>query len=185
MGVRTMTTVTIEKPTSDRLPGPTRTTPPAAMKPRVDLRLLIGSGDRIGRFTLPVVVAGLALNARFPARFAVGGPPTWLRAASLAVLGAGVATWASSVALILTKVPRGELITTGPYAVVKHPLYTSVALLVLPAAGFLRNTWLGAVIGLTMYAGAWRFAPEEEAKLARTFGADWEAYRRRVKLPWL
>jgi Isoprenylcysteine carboxyl methyltransferase (ICMT) family. len=44
----------------------------------------------------------------------------------------GVTIWIWSVVLILTKVPRGELITSGPYALVKHPIYTGVALLVLP-----------------------------------------------------
>jgi protein-S-isoprenylcysteine O-methyltransferase Ste14 len=48
----------------------------------------------------------------------------------------------------LRKVPRRELITNGPYAIVKHPLYTGVALLVLPWIGFISNTWLGAVIGV-------------------------------------
>ena len=27
--------------------------------------------------------------------------------------------------LILARVPRGELVTTGPFALVKHPLYTA------------------------------------------------------------
>lgn len=101
------------------------------------------------------------------------------------MLTCGVGTWGWSVALILAKVPRGELITSGPFALVKHPLYSAVALLVLPATGFLRNTWLGAAVGLVMYAASRRYAPEEEADLARRFGAEWEAYRRRVKLPWL
>jgi protein-S-isoprenylcysteine O-methyltransferase Ste14 len=54
------------------------------------------------------------------------------------------------VILILTKVSRAELITDGPYAVLNHPLYTTVALLVLPWLGFMLNTWLGAVIGVVM-----------------------------------
>lgn len=49
------------------------------------------------------------------------------------------------VYLILTKMPRRDLITTGPYALVQHPLYTGVALLVLPCVGFLCNSWLGAL----------------------------------------
>ena len=97
----------------------------------------------------------------------------------------GVAIWIWSAALILTKVPRGELITSGPYALVKHPLYTAVALLVVPWVGFLLNSWLGVVIGLVLYIAARMFAPEEEASLARTFGTRWDAYRGTVRLAWL
>ncbi len=87
--------------------------------------------------------------------------------------------------LILTKVPRGELITTGPFALVKHPLYTGVSLLVLPWLGFLLDTWLGAALGIVMYVAARVYAPREEAVLATTFGADWEAYRASVRFPRL
>jgi protein-S-isoprenylcysteine O-methyltransferase Ste14 len=87
--------------------------------------------------------------------------------------------------LILVKVPRGELITTGPYALVRHPLYVGVALLVLPAAGLLLGTWLGLVVGAALYAGSRKFAPEEEAELARTFGPAWDRYSGSVLLPWL
>lgn len=52
---------------------------------------------------------------------------------------------------ILSGVPRGQLITTGPFTLVKHPLYTGVALLVLPWAGFLLDTWLGAALGSILY----------------------------------
>ena len=151
----------------------------------MDLKGLVGSGDRIGLFTLPFVVVGLALNIAYPALFDVGGPPTVLAVVSVAVLVAGVTIWIWSVVLILTKVPRGELITNGPYSLVKHPLYTSVALLVLPWIGFLLNTWLGAAIGIALYVGSRIFAPVEEAALSRTFGARWVGYRSSVKMPWL
>jgi hypothetical protein len=36
---------------------------------------LVGSGDKIGRATLPFAVAGIVLNVAFPAFFSVGGPP--------------------------------------------------------------------------------------------------------------
>ena len=68
---------------------------------------------------------------------------------------------------------------------VKHPLYAAVALLVLPWAGFLLDTWLGAVIGAVVYFASRIFAPAEEAELSRTFGASWHACTRRVKLQWL
>jgi protein-S-isoprenylcysteine O-methyltransferase Ste14 len=149
------------------------------------LRRLVGSGDRIGLLLLPFLVGGLILNVAFPSLFAVGGPPTALRVFSIVVLIPGVLVWIWSVVLILRNVPRGELITSGPYGWVKHPLYTGVALLVLPWIGFLLNSWLGAALGLVLYVGARIYAPEEEASLARSFGDRWDAYRRRVLLPWV
>lgn len=78
----------------------------------------------------------------FPSVFQVGGPPAWLRLLAIVMLSAGVVTWAWSARLILINVPRGKLITRGPYAVVKHPLYAAVALLVLPSIALLCNSWL-------------------------------------------
>jgi protein-S-isoprenylcysteine O-methyltransferase Ste14 len=149
------------------------------------LKPLIGSGDKIMLFVLPFLVVGVVLNIAYPSFFDMGGPPATLRAISLVVLAVGVAIWLWSVVLILTKVPKGELITGGPFAVVKHPLYTSVAILVLPWLGFLLNTWLGAFLGVVMYVAARWYAPEEERALAETFGAAWDDYRAHVKIPWL
>ena len=149
------------------------------------LRGLVGSGDRIALFTFPFLLFGLILNIADPGLFHVGGPPTVLAVVSVAVLVAGLTIWIWSVVLILTEVPRGALITSGPYSLVKHPLYTSVALLVLPWLGFLFDSWLGALIGIALYAGSRIFAPAEEASLSRTFGARWDEYRSTVRFPWL
>jgi protein-S-isoprenylcysteine O-methyltransferase Ste14 len=77
------------------------------------------------------------------------------------------------------------LITNGPYALVKHPLYTGVALLVLPSLGLLVDTWLGILIGIVLYGASRIFEPEEERTLSETFGPAWDEYRRRVKIAWL
>jgi protein-S-isoprenylcysteine O-methyltransferase Ste14 len=151
----------------------------------MNVKNLVGSGDRIGLFVAPFALVGVILNLAYPSLFGVGGPPVWLGALSIAVLVPGVAIWLWSVILILTNVPRGRLITGGPYAWVKHPLYTAVALLVLPWVGFLLDTWLGAAIGIVLYVGSRMFAPAEEATLSRAFGDAWRQYTRGVKLHWL
>jgi len=127
-------------------------TPP---RHKVTLKELIGSGDRIMLFTLPFLIVGVVLQIAAPSFMDVGGPPDWLRAISLVVLAVGVVIWLWAVALILAKVPHGELITTGPYAVMMHPIYTSVALLVLPWLGFLLATALFVLVlvrGLGTYS---------------------------------
>lgn len=157
---------------------------PAFMK-GLNVKVLVGSGDRIGLLVLPFLLGGVALNVLRPAIFSVGGPSTALKVLSAIMLVPGITIWLWSVVLILTKVPKGELITSGPFSLVKHPLYTGVGLLVLPWIGFLLNTWLGALIGIVIYVGSRTFAPEEETMLSRTFGDAWDEYSDTVKIPWL
>jgi len=146
---------------------------------------VMGSGGKIGRVALPFVIVGLVLNILAPSWFSVGGPSVVLKAISVVILIAGITVWMWSGVLIVTKVPRKELITNGPFSVVKHPLYTAVALLVLPWIGFLFNTWLGVLIGIIVYIGSRIYSPEEEKILSRTFGAGWDEYCSKVKISWI
>jgi protein-S-isoprenylcysteine O-methyltransferase Ste14 len=163
--------------------GPIVTTT-APKRGGLDLKKLVGSGHRIVFFAAPFAAVAFAVQLVDPTRFAVD-TPSWLRALAFVGLAAGLLIWAWSAVLILTRVPMDELITSGPYAVVKHPLYTSVGLLVLPSLGILLGTWIGLVLGVALYAGSRLFAPEEEAELRRTFGPAWESYARTVKVRWL
>jgi protein-S-isoprenylcysteine O-methyltransferase Ste14 len=147
------------------------------------LRDLVGSGHKVGLLALPVLLVGLLITVARPEFFEVGGPPTGWVIASWICLLVGLTLWVWSVVLILTRVPRGQLITTGPYRLVRHPLYVSVALLVLPAAGLLLNSWLGALVGTALYCGSRVFAPEEDAELEQRFGSAWHRYRHTVLLP--
>jgi protein-S-isoprenylcysteine O-methyltransferase Ste14 len=149
------------------------------------LRTLVGSGDKIALFTLPFVVAAVILAIVDSSLLQVANPPDWLHTLSIPVLILGLTIWLWSVVLIVTNVPRGRLITGGPYAWVKHPLYTAVALLVLPWIGFLLDSWLGLVIGVVLYLGSRIFAPDEESRLSWTFGEAWREYSRTVKFGWL
>lgn len=149
------------------------------------LKELVGSGEKIGLLVLPFLIVGLIFNILVPSFFSVGGPATVLKVISVFMLILGGIIWLWSVVLIVTRVPQKKLITTGPYAFVKHPLYTGVAFLVLPWLGFLFNTWLGAAIGIVLYLGSRMFAPAEEAELSKTFGVTWDEYSHQVKIPWL
>ncbi len=149
------------------------------------LKVLVGNGRKIGLLVLPFLVIGVVLNILFPTFFSVGGPPDVLFWISVILLIPGVIIWIWSVILILTKIPKKQLITNGPYALMKHPLYTGVALLVLPWFGFLINTWLGALIGIVIYIGSRLYSPEEEQMLSTIFGPVWDDYRSKVKIPWL
>lgn len=148
------------------------------------IKALVGAGDRIMALTLPFAIVGLAANALWPSvfRMGLGAAGTILGVVFVMI---GVPLWLISVVQILVLVPRGKLITGGPFALMLHPLYTSVALLVIPGCGLLFDSWLGFALGIVLYVSARRFERSEERDLAARFPQEYPAYRRRVLLPWL
>lgn len=73
--------------------------------------------------------------------------------------------------------PRGELVTGGAYALVRHPLYF-FSLLVIWFNPVITVQALFANILATIYL--WAGSRVEERRLADTFGQKYEAYRERV-----
>jgi len=70
-----------------------------------------------------------------------------------------------------------QLIRSGPYAKLRHPIYTGLLVMYAGAAAAM-GSWL-AVIGLALAVFAyWRKIRLEEANLRVAFGAEYEAYRR-------
>src|SRR5688572_8078471 len=81
------------------------------------------------------------------------------------------------------KADRGTgLVTTGPYRLVRHPIYLGLALLVLGAA-IAFGSWPAFMIVLfgIVPSFAWR-ARTEEKLLNRTFGERYTDYRQRTTM---
>ena len=83
-------------------------------------------------------------------------------------------------------VPRADqatrLVTTGPYRLVRHPIYFGLLLLAIGEA-LAFGSWPAVVIVLSGIAPtfAWR-AYAEETLLSRTFGDRYTAYRQRTTM---
>lgn len=145
---------------------------------------LVGAGDRVIAGMLPVAAAGIAANIIRPGVFRMGFG-TGGQTAGIVLLALGGPLWLLAVGQILIDVPRGQLITPGPFSLVLHPIYTFVALLVIPGVGLVLDTWVGFAIGAALYVSSRIFAPSEERQLARDFPNEYPAYCARVFLPWL
>jgi len=148
------------------------------------LKVLVGSGGRIMSLTLPFLVVGVVANILWPGLFALGFGRGGL-IAGIVLLAVGVPIWFTGVGQVVVNVPRRRLITTGPFAVLLHPMYTSVALLVFPGLGLLFDSWVGAAIGAALYVSARIYSPGEEEMLRKYFPSEYPAYRKRVLIPWL
>jgi len=86
--------------------------------------------------------------------------------------------WSSSV----TRKVDHRIIDTGPYAIVRHPIYTGLIVAILATAAL--SGALTAIAGaLLMILAFWIKARLEERFLREQLGpADYDAYRRRVPM---
>jgi protein-S-isoprenylcysteine O-methyltransferase Ste14 len=69
-----------------------------------------------------------------------------------------------------------RLIATGPYRMVRHPLYLSMLLATFGLAVAFRSLWALVIILFVFVPAGLRRARLEEQALARRFGQEWEDY---------
>lgn len=70
-----------------------------------------------------------------------------------------------------------QLIRSGPYAFVRHPIYTGMFLAALGTA-FVVGEWRGLVAAVLLLGAHSRKALREESLLTREFGQEYAEYRR-------
>lgn len=143
---------------------------------RVSRVLMFGAGLVLISFRLPVAWLNLKLWPQNRVTFWVGAAVTiagllfcvWARV----YLGRN---WSRSVTIKRDH----ELIVTGPYGLVRHPIYSG--LLLALAGTVLAVAELRAVLGLVLIAiSIWYKLRLEEKWMREQFGATYEAYSRRI-----
>ena len=140
-----------------------------------------------------VIFAGAILIAPWTAQV-LGERPTWQAGyygayALVGVMLTGLAlTWWARIHLgclwssAITRKEKHRLIETGPYAFVRHPIYTGLIIALLATAAI--EATLVALLGaLLIVLGLWVKARAEERFLMTELGPDaYESYRRRVPM---
>lgn len=112
--------------------------------------------------------------------------PGWLRWAgfALGVISVAFMTWTQvtldtqwSAQLQLTK--EHHLITTGPYARMRHPLYTSMFGWAA-ALSLLTANWIFVAVSVLSIVGLIVRIPKEEQMMIEAFGEEYKAYMQRT-----
>ena len=142
----------------------------------------------------PVVANVSAFGLFFPSLLSFSGSSETSMALALAVSGCLLALAGASLVLrsraqlgaawsFVPKADRGTgLVTTGPYRLVRHPIYLGLAALAGGEA-LAFSSWPAFFIVLSgiVPTFVWR-ARAEDRLLSRTFGERFDAYRRRTRM---
>lgn len=165
--------------------------PPKAPTTKVETR------SRLGIF---IQVIGFALVWAIPRR--VSGPPFPLRPPfdtllAIFTLSVGplsclleisaVRTLGKQWAYVARVVEGHELITAGPYSVVRNPIYLGMLGMLL-MTGLAWTRWWALLIAIVVFLIGTTVRTRSEEKILReTFGATFDEYARRVPalIPWL
>jgi protein-S-isoprenylcysteine O-methyltransferase Ste14 len=145
----------------------------------------------------PMVLAGLILWAPrlelpgLDARFMPRAGWQFGTGAAITFAGLGFAVWARrhigrNWSAIVTLKQDHELVTSGPYALVRHPIYTGLLFGFLGSA-IAQGQWRGLLAVVIVYLALLRKYRLEERWMRERFGVAYDAYRARVKalVPYL
>lgn len=100
--------------------------------------------------------------------------------ASIALVIAAVRILGKEWSLTARVVTGHKLATKGPYNFVRHPIYTAMLGMLL-ANGIVSSYWPALFVAIAVYLGGTLIRiRSEERLLLETFGAEFEAYTKRV-----
>jgi len=141
------------------------------------------AGIRVG--IILVILLLLRLRVLKGHEAATGNP--WLLGAGLAlfVLGLALAVWARGYlgrnwGMPMSQKADPELVTTGPYRRIRHPIYSGIILAMVGTAIAVSPYWLAAVVIVGAY---FLFsAVVEERNMAKLFPTDYPPYKRSTKM---
>ncbi|HET6557793.1 MAG TPA: methyltransferase [Prolixibacteraceae bacterium] len=148
-----------------------------------------GIGPKLALMNLPYVILSLVMMQRDPEFMnleALDCP--WVRLLGFIWLAAGFLFWISSAWVFLHDFKTGKLITRGPFACCRNPIYASMILFIIPALGIIFHSGLILSIALVLYIGFKIAIHGESILLKRTFGNEYEKYEKSVNelfpFPW-
>ena len=115
-----------------------------------------------------------------PLEIALAAATLALAAASVWIILAAVHTLGKQWSFTARLVEEHKLITEGPYRLVRNPIYTGM-LGMLVVTGLAVSRWLGLLAAIVLFGiGTAIRVRSEETLLREAFGAEFDAYARRV-----
>jgi protein-S-isoprenylcysteine O-methyltransferase Ste14 len=138
---------------------------------------ILGIGPKIGRIALPWLAVMITLSIIYPSVFVYRQSlPKALMVIGIVLMALGVVLILLSGRMMTEGVRATKLVTKGPYASCRNPLYSAIIMLVVPGLSFILNSWLILTTCPVAYFVFRRCIKEECAQLEKIFGEEYKKY---------
>jgi len=102
----------------------------------------------------------------------------------MALAISGIITFHRAHTAVVPNQPASRLVQEGPYRFTRNPMYTGLTLTYLGVTVWLNSIWPLVLLPLVLFLLVRLVIQREELYLASAFGAEYDAYRARVRR-WL
>jgi protein-S-isoprenylcysteine O-methyltransferase Ste14 len=136
-----------------------------------------GIGPRVAVPSAACALAAWWATRTWPAIFSL---PLHAGALGAVLLALGLLMWLSGVVTVMRAYNRDELVTSGVFALVRHPVYAGWITLGFPGLALLARSWLillSSVVGYIIFKS---LIHREDEYLEQRFGQAYLDYRGRV-----
>lgn len=142
---------------------------------------LFGCGPRLAILCLPYIILSLIVMIKYPEFFNLKFIDLPLfKVAGIVWLGLGLIFWVYSAAYFLKYFQPGKLITKGPFALCRNPIYSSIMVFIIPSLGIIFHSGLTLSIALVLYIGFKISIHGETSVLRKLFGEEYNVYEKSV-----
>ena len=127
------------------------------------------------------LVVGVALHLWRPLRLMRAAWPKQVLGWPLLLIGILLATWAVAAVKDRDIQKPTEIISGGPYAFSRNPMYLAWTIIYVAAAVLANTWWLIMFLPILLLFTRYFVVRQEERQLERQFGEQYRQYRNRVR----
>ena len=142
---------------------------------------LFGCGPKLALLSLPYIILSTVVMFRYPEflnlRFL---DLPFIKVIGFVWSGFGMLFWIYSAQYFLRYFKPGKLITKGPFALCRNPIYSAIIVFIIPPLALIFHSGLILSISLVLYLGFVISIHGETIVLKRIFGEEYEKYERSV-----
>jgi protein-S-isoprenylcysteine O-methyltransferase Ste14 len=142
---------------------------------------LFGCGPKLALLCLPYVILSLIVMYKYPEFFDLKFLDfPYVKAIGFVWFGLGMIFWIYSAIHFLKHFKPGKLITQGPFALCRNPIYSSIIVFIIPSLALIFHSGLILSISFVLYLGFKISIHGETNVLRRIFGEEYEIYEKSV-----